>query len=121
MAHAEAIEVELVFCPRPGAAETDALQLPAGSLLTDALAASRLLARHGLDVSTVRVGIWSRVQPLTTPLRDRDRIEIYRPLQVDPKEARRLRYKRQCKALGVEGGEGSKAIKGQPALNGTRC
>jgi putative ubiquitin-RnfH superfamily antitoxin RatB of RatAB toxin-antitoxin module len=34
------------------------------------------------------------VRPLDTLLRDGDRVELYRPLRVDPKEARRLRYKR---------------------------
>jgi len=34
------------------------------------------------------------VKPLEAPLRERDRVEIYRPLQVDPKEARRLRYRK---------------------------
>jgi putative ubiquitin-RnfH superfamily antitoxin RatB of RatAB toxin-antitoxin module len=49
--------------------------------------------RHGLDPDTVLAGIWSRVQPPDTLLRDRDRVELYRALRVDPKEARRLRYK----------------------------
>jgi hypothetical protein len=40
------------------------------------------------------IGVWGRKQPLDAALRDRDRVELYRPLQVDPKEARRLRYKR---------------------------
>ena len=34
-------------------------------------------------------------------LRDRDRVEIYRPLTVDPKEARRLRYRRRDPATGA--------------------
>ena len=40
-------------------------------------------------------GVWGRVQPLDHVLRDGDRVELYRPLTVDPKEARRLRYKKQ--------------------------
>jgi putative ubiquitin-RnfH superfamily antitoxin RatB of RatAB toxin-antitoxin module len=43
----------------------------------------------------VSVGLWGREVPLSTRLRDRDRVELYRPLQVDPKEARRLRYRQQ--------------------------
>ena len=43
----------------------------------------------------LKVGIWGRARPLDTPLRERDRVEVYRPLQVDPKEARRLRYRKQ--------------------------
>jgi uncharacterized protein len=42
----------------------------------------------------VEAGIWGRKLPLHTLLRERDRVELYRALRVDPKEARRLRYKR---------------------------
>ena len=35
------------------------------------------------------VGIWGRVVPRNAPLRDGDRVEIYRPLRLDPREARR--------------------------------
>lgn len=94
MAPAEALQVEVVYCPGPGRIETCTLQLPAGALLSDALNASGLLQRHGLALEGLKAGIWSRVHELTAPLRDRDRVEIYRPLLVDPKEARRLRYKR---------------------------
>ena len=54
---------------------------------------ARILA-PALQQAELKAGIWSRVRDLSTPLRDLDRVEIYRPLQVDPKEARRLRYKR---------------------------
>jgi putative ubiquitin-RnfH superfamily antitoxin RatB of RatAB toxin-antitoxin module len=103
MAPADLLRVEVVFCPRPGRTESCALQLPAGALMSDALQASGLLQRHGLQLAALKAGIWSRVQELSTPLRDQDRVEIYRPLQVDPKEARRLRYKRD------------RGSKGQPA------
>jgi putative ubiquitin-RnfH superfamily antitoxin RatB of RatAB toxin-antitoxin module len=39
------------------------------------------------------VGVWGALRGLDHPLRDRDRVEVYRPLKVDPKEARRLRYR----------------------------
>ncbi len=39
----------------------------------------------------VEVGVWGRRLPLDGLIRDGDRIEIYRPLIVDPKQARRLR------------------------------
>lgn len=94
-AAAGALRIEVVYCPRPGSTDLVALTLPAGSTLADALAASGLPARHALDAATLRAGIWSRVCEPATPLRDRDRVEIYRPLVVDPKEARRLRYRSQ--------------------------
>ena len=46
------------------------------------------------QLETLKIGVWGRIKPLETILRDRDRIEVYRPLTVDPKEARRLRYKK---------------------------
>jgi hypothetical protein len=92
---AERLAVEVVHCPRPGVCEVVPLQLDAPATVADALRASGLLQRHGLSLEGLRVGIWGRVQPPETPLRARDRIEIYRALRVDPKEARRLRYRGQ--------------------------
>ena len=40
------------------------------------------------------VGVWMKPRPLDTLLRQHDRVEIYRGLRVDPKEARRVRYQR---------------------------
>lgn len=44
-----------------------------------------------IDLSTSRVGIHGKLKTLDTVLRDGDRIEIYRPLVADPKDARRAR------------------------------
>jgi len=94
---AELLRVEVVFCPRPGQTEQLSLQLAAGSTLAHALHCSGLVASAPLRDAGWVVGIWGKVKPIDTPLRDLDRVEIYRPLQVDPKEARRLRYKRHKK------------------------
>jgi len=94
MAAATLLRIEVFYCPAPGQLDHGRLLLAAGATLADALHQSGLLARHGLSVEGLRAGIWSREQPLQTLLRDRDRIELYRPLIVDPKEARRLRYRR---------------------------
>jgi len=48
-----------------------------------------------IDLNEQPVGIFSKKVSLTHVLRKGDRIEIYRPLQLDPKEARRLRAKRK--------------------------
>ncbi|MBL8325754.1 MAG: RnfH family protein [Rubrivivax sp.] len=87
------MSVEVAYSPGPGAVDCVALRLPEGATLADAVRASGLVERHGLDAAALRTGIWCRAQDGSTLLRDRDRVEIYRPLQVDPKEARRLRYK----------------------------
>lgn len=97
MARAEAagaLRVEVVYCPAPGRADRIELRLAPGSTVADALQASGVLARHGLAASAdLKLGVWCRVATLDTPLRERDRVEVYRPLTVDPKEARRQRYK----------------------------
>lgn len=48
----------------------------------------------GLDVATCKVGVYGKLKSLDTPVRAGDRIEIYRPLLADPKEARRRRAKK---------------------------
>jgi len=89
------VDVEVVYCTQPGHCDRVQLTLPQGACLRDAVAASGLCLRHGLVPESVEAGIWGRKQPPQTPLRDWDRVELYRPLRVDPKEARRLRYKRE--------------------------
>ncbi len=86
---AERIRVELVWSPQAGDVQHRWLELPAGATIESAL---RGCADFALPLASARIGIWGRVRPLDTPLRERDRIEVYRPLTVDPKEARRLRY-----------------------------
>ena len=92
------LRIEVAYSPAPRQVQVVTLELPAGSTLADALRASRLLEQHGLALEGLRCGVWGRVQALDWPLRDGDRVELYRPLTVDPKEARRLRYKRQRRA-----------------------
>jgi uncharacterized protein len=87
------IRVELAFSPRPGELQRQDLTLPEGTTIAQAL------ERSGLALpADARVGVWGRLRELHEPLRDRDRLEIYRPLTVDPKEARRLRYRSQREA-----------------------
>jgi len=92
------IAVEVAYSPRAGEVDCVALQVPQGATLADALQASGLLQRHGLDAGALRIGVWCKAKELSSVLRDRDRVEIYRPLLVDPKEARRQRYKRHREA-----------------------
>ena len=73
-------------------ADAVALSLPAGSTLADALQRSGLCQRHALPAEGLRLGVWGKLKEASQPLRERDRVEVYRPLQVDPKEARRQRY-----------------------------
>ncbi|MBK8018280.1 MAG: RnfH family protein [Betaproteobacteria bacterium] len=66
--------------------------LQAGATVRDALAASRMAADHPETAELpAGVGIWGRKAELEQRLRDGDRVEIYRPLTADPKDARRMR------------------------------
>ncbi|MEO5733245.1 MAG: RnfH family protein [Rubrivivax sp.] len=89
-----ALRVEVIHCPRPGVNDCVALQLPQPATVLQALHASGLVQRHSLDIAGLVVGIWNKHCTLESPLRDGDRVEIHRPLQVDPKEARRQRHRR---------------------------
>jgi putative ubiquitin-RnfH superfamily antitoxin RatB of RatAB toxin-antitoxin module len=95
MAPADApLHIEVAYSPRAGEVDRVALELPAGATVADALQRSGLLGQHGLALVGLHVGIWGRIAALDDVLQPRDRVEVYRPLKVDPKEARRLRYRR---------------------------
>lgn len=95
MARAD-LHVEVVYSPRAGEVDRVELLLAAGSTVLQALQASRLPERHPeVDLARQRVGVWGHLRLLQDVLREGDRVELYRPLQVDPKQARRLRARRQ--------------------------
>ena len=72
--------------------ESMELELADGATVGDAIAAAALARRFpGLDVDALEVGVWSRPCDRSTPLRDGDRVELYRPLQADAKAQRRAR------------------------------
>lgn len=88
---ASTILVEVAYAP-PGKPTHRRVRLPSGSTVGDAIRACGLLNRcPEIDLSCNRVGIFGRLVPLDSPLRDGDRVEIYRPLNADPKEVRRRR------------------------------
>jgi uncharacterized protein len=85
------LHVTVVYCA-PGCDDVSELTLPPGATVGDAIGASGVLARRPeIRASAPDVGIWGRPGGLSQPLEDGDRVEIYRPLTVDPKEARRVR------------------------------
>ena len=90
------LTVKVAYSLRAGVVDEAELAVPADAVLLDALRASGVLERHPeIDIGSTRFGIWGQLRALDAALRDGDRIEIYRPLQVDPMEARRLRQRRQ--------------------------
>jgi uncharacterized protein len=87
---AETIEVEVAYA-EPKRQFLRRITLAAGATIADAIAASGLEAELGVVASSLAAGIWSKPKPRETPLADGDRVELYRPLTADPKEARRRR------------------------------
>lgn len=92
------LRVEVAYSQAARATAVVTLDLAPGSTLADAVQASGLFEGQGPVWQGLACGIWGRRQPASTVLRDGDRVEVYRGLLVDPKEARRLRYKGQPKA-----------------------
>ncbi|MFG6415168.1 RnfH family protein [Roseateles sp. DC23W] len=87
------MRVELVWSPAGGDVQHRWLEVGEGATLEAVLrGCADFMAAQVQPLDQLRLGIWGRVRPLDAPLRDRDRIEVYRELTVDPKEARRLRY-----------------------------
>lgn len=68
------------------------VKLAEGATLQQALEASGILAKHPeIDLKKNKFGVFAKLSKLDTLLRDRDRVEIYRPLIADPKEVRKQR------------------------------
>ena len=68
------------------------LEVEEGTTLKEAIEASGILETYGqIDLTRYKVGIFSKFAKLDTVLREKDRIEIYRPLIADPKKVRKER------------------------------
>ncbi len=65
--------------------------VPEGTQAREAVHLSGLAAAFPDADLNAPLGIFGKVVPDHTPVRENDRIELYRPLKIDPKEARRLR------------------------------
>ncbi|MFM0593262.1 MULTISPECIES: RnfH family protein [Paraburkholderia] len=81
-----------------------AVDLPEGATLQQALDASGILQRFPrIDLTTQKVGVFGKIKALDAVLADHDRVEIYRPLLVDPKLSRQRRVAKTRKAGSIEG------------------
>lgn len=105
---AEIINVEVSYA-LPHQHDIVKLVLPQGATVGDAIEASGLLQRHpeiDLDGDN-KLGVFGKLTKLDAVLRDRDRVEIYRPLIADPKAVRKKRAA-EGKAMKKGGGEAEK-------------
>ncbi|KIO48868.1 RnfH family protein [Nitrosospira sp. NpAV] len=86
-----AIEIEVVYA-LPDNQLMRRLSLPAGATARQAVALSGIISLcPEIDLSQNKLGVFGKLVKADAILRDRDRVEIYRPLAVDPREARRKR------------------------------
>ncbi|MDR3451338.1 MAG: RnfH family protein [Rhodoferax sp.] len=97
------IRVSIVYSSGPRHTHEQWVTLQDGASVLQALQASGVVqAFPEIDLAHASVGVWSRKASLSQPLREHDRVEIYRPLTVDPKVARRERFRKQgAKAAGL--------------------
>ena len=93
--------VSVLYSPAPPEVLEWKLELPEGATVRDAVLASGWRqAAPGGEVPDV--GVWGRRCTPQQVLREGDRVEIYRPLKVDPKVARRERFREQgARAAGL--------------------
>jgi len=95
---------------RPDGVFLKEIDVPEGTTIVAAIAASGLQqVCPEVDVSAMRVGIFGKLKTPDTVVRAGDRVEVYRPLTADPKQARRKRVQKTR-----EGGtrEGQKWLRG---------
>ena len=89
------IRVEVIYA-LPASEDTMRIFLPANSKLMDAIVASGMLERHPeIDLAHQTCGVFGEPRALDSVLADGDRVELYRPLRTDPKEARRRRARKK--------------------------
>ena len=87
----ETITVEVVYA-LPERQSVRELRLRSEATVREAIEQSGVLALHPeIDLAHAAVGVHGRRTTLDAALRERDRVEIYRPLTADPKDARRRR------------------------------
>lgn len=104
------MKIEVVYSPAPRTVDLRELHLPPGATVADAIEASGLRERHvELGAGLPPCGVWGRVCRPERPLADGDRVELYRPLAIDPKDARRQRGReqKQARRAGKLSGTGS--------------
>ena len=90
------IEVSLCCALAPRQVHEERLRVPEGCTLEAAVEASALARQFpSLDWRALHAGVWGRAAEWSRPLCEGDRIELCRPLTVDPKVARRERFQRQ--------------------------
>ena len=88
---ASPIHVEVVYA-QLHKQEILSVTLAEGGTVRQAIEASGMLEKYPeIDLAKNKLGVFAKLVKPDTPLRDRDRVEIYRPLIADPKAVRKQR------------------------------
>lgn len=91
----ESVHVEVVYA-LPQEQRVVRLEVPQGTTIEAAIELSGVLDRYPqINLATDPVGIFGQLRALADGVRSGDRIEIYRPLRADPREARRRRARQR--------------------------
>jgi len=103
----ELLNIEVVYA-LPAQQDVIYIQLPPGSTVLNAIEQSGILIRHPeIDFAQAKLGIFAKLVKPDALLRDRDRVEIYRPLLADPKEVRK---QQASKGRAMKKGGGSESM-----------
>jgi putative ubiquitin-RnfH superfamily antitoxin RatB of RatAB toxin-antitoxin module len=112
------IDVELAYAT-PAEQVILPVRVPRGATLQQAIEISGVLRKYPeIDLGTNKVGVFGKLAKLDTELREKDRVEIYRPLIADPKAVRKMRAeegKEMRKGAGARAREAtSDGVGGEP-------
>lgn len=92
----QTINVEVAYA-KPEKQSIITLQVKPGTTLLEAIILSGVLEQFPeIDLAEAKFGVFSKISPPETVLRERDRVEIYRPLIADPKDSRRKRAEKKA-------------------------
>lgn len=93
MIQGDYMHIEVAYA-LPGEQVVLSVRVPQGAQVLEAIRVSGVLVSYPeIDLATASVGVFGRLVRLDMALRDRDRVEIYRPLVADAKQVRRQRAK----------------------------
>ena len=103
------INIEVVFA-LPTTATCLSIEVQPGCTAEQAVIQSGIIEKcPEIDANALTLGVWNRAVKANYELKDGDRIEIYRPLIADPKDARRKRAEKA-----KEEGRANKITGGRP-------
>lgn len=84
------LRITVAYCA-PGVEDVSEVKVAPGATVRDAIEAAQIRARRPELIDPSDTGVWGRRCSLDQPLLDGDRVELYRPLTIDPMEGRRAR------------------------------